>query len=154
MEFQGEHALPDQLATNLPKTACKIDIAYFVIQGQDDIVTPTQAVVDYFKCVRAPKKELILIPSAGHFAFMTAASEFLELLKSKVRPVALARGGPLKPGSWLEWGSSTAGQSLPAALLCFRVVYSDSISTVPHSRLQALDQPLTFHSKFRKERET
>ncbi|HXX17520.1 MAG TPA: alpha/beta hydrolase [Candidatus Eremiobacteraceae bacterium] len=93
MEFQGEHVLPDQLATNLPKTACEIDTAYFVIQGQDDIVTPTQAANDYFKCVKAPKKELILIPNAGHFAFMTAASEFLELLKSKVRPVAIARGG-------------------------------------------------------------
>jgi pimeloyl-ACP methyl ester carboxylesterase len=92
MEFQGEHVLPDQLAANLPKTACQIDTAYFVIQGQDDIVTPTQAVIDYFKCVKAPKKELILIPNAGHFAFMTASSEFLSLLTSKVRPVALARG--------------------------------------------------------------
>src|SRR5215469_15742247 len=93
MEFQSEHVLPDQLATNLPKTACHLDTAYFVIQGQNDIVTPTHAVIDYFKCVKSPKKELILIPNAGHFAFMTAANKFLELLKSKVRPVALARGG-------------------------------------------------------------
>lgn len=92
MEFQSEHVLPDQLATNLPKTACEINTAYFVFQGRDDIVTPTRAAIDYFKCVKAPKKELILIPNAGHFAFMTAASEFLELLKSRVRPVALARG--------------------------------------------------------------
>jgi len=92
MKFQSEHVLHDQLAINLPKTACEIQTAYFVIQGRDDIVTPTQAVIDYFKCVKAPKKELILIPNAGHFAFMTAAGEFLELLKSKVRPVALARG--------------------------------------------------------------
>ena len=93
MEFQAEQVLPDQLATNLPKTACEMDTAYFVIQGQDDIVTPTQAAIDYFKCVKAPKKELLLIPNAGHFAFMTAAREFLELLKSKVRPVAMVRGG-------------------------------------------------------------
>ena len=92
MEFQGEHVLPDQLATNLPKTACQIDTAYFIIQGQDDIVTPTQAVMEYFKCVKAPKKQLILILNAGHFAFMTASNEFLSLLTSKVRSVALARG--------------------------------------------------------------
>jgi len=92
MEFQSEHVLHDQLAINLPKTACEIETAYFVIQGKDDIVTPTQAVIDYFKCVKAPKKELILIPNAGHFAFMTAAGEFLELLKSKVRPVARTHG--------------------------------------------------------------
>ena len=78
--------------TNLPKTACDIDTAYFIVQGQDDIVTPTQAAVDYFRCIKSPKKELILIPNAGHFAFMTASDRFLEALTSKVRPVAIARG--------------------------------------------------------------
>jgi pimeloyl-ACP methyl ester carboxylesterase len=92
MQFTGEHVLPDQIATNLPKTACYIHTAYFVIQGQDDIISPTQAAVDYFKCIKAPKKELILIPNAGHFAFMTAPDKFLEALTSKLRPIALARG--------------------------------------------------------------
>jgi hypothetical protein len=40
---------------------------------------------------------------------------------------------------WLEWGSSTAGRCLPAALSCSRVVYSDSIRKS--------------HPKFWKERE-
>jgi pimeloyl-ACP methyl ester carboxylesterase len=92
MEFQSGHVLPDQLATNLAKTACDINTAYFVIQGQDDIVTPTQAAVRYFECVKAPKKELILIANAGHFAFMTASDRFLEALTSKVRPIAIRRG--------------------------------------------------------------
>jgi pimeloyl-ACP methyl ester carboxylesterase len=92
MQFTGEHVLPDQIATDLPKTACHIQTAYFIIQGQDDVITPTQAAVDYFKCINAPKKELILIPNAGHFAFMTASDKFLEALTTKVRPVAIARG--------------------------------------------------------------
>ena len=92
MQFTGEHVVPDQIATNLPKTACSIHTVYFVIQGQDDVITPTQAAVDYFKCIKAPKKELILIPNAGHFAFMTASDKFLEALTSKVRPIARARG--------------------------------------------------------------
>jgi pimeloyl-ACP methyl ester carboxylesterase len=92
MEFQGAQVLPDQLAINLPKTACDIDTAYFVVQGQDDVVTPTSAAVEYFKCVNAPKKELILIANAGHFAFMTASDRFLEALTSKVRSIAIDRG--------------------------------------------------------------
>jgi pimeloyl-ACP methyl ester carboxylesterase len=92
MQFTGEHVLPDQIATDLPKTACDIRTAYFVIQGQHDVITPTQAAVEYFKCIKAPKKELILIPNAGHFAFMTASDKFLEVLTSKARPVAIARG--------------------------------------------------------------
>lgn len=92
MQFTGEHVLPDQIATNLPNTACHIRTAYFIIQGHDDVITPTQAAVDYFKCVKAPKKELVLIPNAGHFAFMTASDKFLEALTTKVCPVAIARG--------------------------------------------------------------
>lgn len=92
MQFTGEHVIPDQIATDLPKTACDIHTAYFVIQGQDDVITPTQAAVAYFKCVKAPKKELILIPNAGHFAFMSTSDKFLEALATKVRPVAIARG--------------------------------------------------------------
>jgi pimeloyl-ACP methyl ester carboxylesterase len=92
MSFTGEHVLPDQIATNLPKTACEIHTAFFVIQGQIDVITPTQAAIDYFDCVKAPKKELVLIPNAGHFAWMTASDSFLQTLTSKVRPIAIVRG--------------------------------------------------------------
>jgi pimeloyl-ACP methyl ester carboxylesterase len=84
--------LVDQVVTDLPKTACDIHTAFFVIDGQDDYVTPTSAAVDYFNCVKAPKKELVLIPNAGHFAWMTASEKFLEALISKVRPVVITRG--------------------------------------------------------------
>jgi pimeloyl-ACP methyl ester carboxylesterase len=42
--------------------------------------------------VKAAKKELVLIPNAGHFVWMTAPDKFLDALVSKVRPVAIARG--------------------------------------------------------------
>jgi hypothetical protein len=44
---------------------------------------------------------------------------------------------PTQAWFWLEWGRSTAGQSLPTTLSCFRVVYSDSISIAPHSLLHS-----------------
>ena len=37
-------------------------------------------------------------------------------------------GWPIQVWFWLEWGSSTAGQSLPAAGSRFRAVHPDSIS--------------------------
>ena len=43
----------------------------------------------------------------------------------------LAGRWPAQAWFWLEWGSSTAGQSLPAARSRFRAVHSDSISTRP-----------------------
>lgn len=92
-QFSIDHALPDQMKLDLPKTASTIDTAFFIIQGRDDIMTPTSAAVDYFNLVKAPKKELVLIPDAGHFAFMTAPDAFLAALVEKVRPVAIAYGG-------------------------------------------------------------
>lgn len=92
-QFSVEHALPDQMKLDLAKTASKVGTAFFIIQGQNDVMTPTRAAVDYFNKVAAPQKELVLIPDAGHFAFMTAPVAFLAALTEKVRPVAVANGG-------------------------------------------------------------
>lgn len=92
MEFSAKQVLPDQMAADLPASAHRIDTAFFVIQGGEDVITPTQAAIDYVRKVKSPHKELILIPNAGHFAFMTHPGEFLAALTGKVRPVAVARG--------------------------------------------------------------
>ncbi len=92
-KFSVEHALPYQMKVDLPRTARKVGTAFFVIQGQNDVMTPTKAAVEYFHEVTAPKKKLILIPDAGHFAFMTATDAFLAALINDVRPVAIERGG-------------------------------------------------------------
>jgi len=90
--FSAERVVPDQIRADLPATAGKLATAIFVIQGRDDLITPTRDAVDYFERINAPYKKLILIPDAGHFAFMTAPDAFLEALTRAVRPVAIARG--------------------------------------------------------------
>jgi pimeloyl-ACP methyl ester carboxylesterase len=92
MDFSAAHVLPDQMTTDLPATAERIDTAFFVIQGRDDVVTPTHAAIDYCERVVSVRKECIVIPESGHFAFMTAPAAFLTVLMGKVRPVAIARG--------------------------------------------------------------
>lgn len=90
--FSARQVVPDQIRTDLPATASTIRTAVFVIQGRDDLITPTKDAMDYFERIKAPYKRLILIPDAGHFAFMTAPDAFLEQLTGTVRPVAIARG--------------------------------------------------------------
>ena len=90
--FSGKSVLSDQVREDLGRTATRIGTAFFVIQGADDVITPTRAAVDYFNNVKAPTKKLILIPGAGHFAFMTSPEAFLAALTAKVRPIAIARG--------------------------------------------------------------
>jgi hypothetical protein len=55
----------------------------------EDMATPTSVAVAYFNVVKAPKKKLILINNAGHFALVTHREEFLEALLKYVRPLAV-----------------------------------------------------------------
>jgi pimeloyl-ACP methyl ester carboxylesterase len=77
------------LSGELPTTAKTSKVPFFVIQGEEDMVTPTSVAVKYFNVVKAPQKKLIIIPHAGHFAFVTHREEFLAALVKHVRPLAV-----------------------------------------------------------------
>ena len=89
MSYSGQTTLSGMLATELPTTARTIKVPFFVIQGKEDMATPTSVAVQYFNIVKAPKKKLILIEHAGHFALVTHREEFLAALVKHVRPLAL-----------------------------------------------------------------
>ena len=65
------------------------EVPFFVIQGKEDMATPTSVARRYFNIVKAPLKKLILIEHAGHFALVTHREEFLAALVKYVRPLAL-----------------------------------------------------------------
>jgi pimeloyl-ACP methyl ester carboxylesterase len=87
MGYSGRHTLSAMLATELPTTARTFKMPFFVIQGSEDMVTPTSVAVKYFNLVKAPMKKLILIDHAGHFALVTHREEFLAALVKNVRPL-------------------------------------------------------------------
>ncbi|HKZ78080.1 MAG TPA: alpha/beta hydrolase [Pyrinomonadaceae bacterium] len=77
------------LTTELPTTANILKVPFFVIQGKEDMVTPTSVAVKYFSVVKAPRKKLIIINNAGHLALVTHREEFLAALVNYVRPLAM-----------------------------------------------------------------
>jgi len=89
MGFSGRTTLSAMLATELPTTANTLEVPFFVIQGKEDMATPTSVAVQYFNVVKAPRKKLILIEHAGHFALVTHREEFLAALVKHVRPLAV-----------------------------------------------------------------
>ena len=89
MEFSGRTTLSAMLATELQVTARVLKVPFFVIQGKDDMATPTSVAVKYFNVVKAPRKKLIIIEHAGHFALVTHRKEFLDALVKEVRPIAV-----------------------------------------------------------------
>jgi pimeloyl-ACP methyl ester carboxylesterase len=92
MSYSGRNLVGAMVSTELPTTANTLDVPFFVIQGKDDMVTPTSVATKYFEVVKAPTKKLILIEQAGHFAIVTHAEEFLAALVKYVRPLAIKNG--------------------------------------------------------------
>jgi pimeloyl-ACP methyl ester carboxylesterase len=79
-------ALVEGLVTeDLPATASTFKIPYYIIQGRHDLFAPTPLAEAYFAKVSAPKKRMIVIEDAGHFALATHATEVIAALKQMVR---------------------------------------------------------------------
>ena len=70
---------------DLPASAIRSKIPYYVIQGRDDLFTPTPLVEAYFKNVSAPKKRLFIVEEAGHFALATHQADVIGALKQVLR---------------------------------------------------------------------
>jgi proline iminopeptidase len=70
---------------DLPATASTFKIPYYIIQGRQDLFTPTPLAEAYFARVSAPKKRMIVIEDGGHFALATHQAEVIFALKQMLR---------------------------------------------------------------------
>ncbi|MFL5639710.1 MAG: alpha/beta fold hydrolase [Gemmatimonadaceae bacterium] len=82
MNFSGRTLLPTQMHEQLSTSSLRFELPYFVIQGQDDWFTPTDPARAYFDKVVAPRKRMVVLEGAGHFALVTHASAFIAALQS------------------------------------------------------------------------
>lgn len=60
----------------------KYDIPICFIQGDNDWITPTDMVTDYYSCISAKKKEMFTIDNAGHTPFLDNSEQFCEAVKN------------------------------------------------------------------------
>ena len=81
MNLSGRTLLPTQMQERLSTSALRFAVPYIVIQGREDIFTPTAPAVAYFRKIVAPAKRLIVVDRAGHFALATHAERFATALK-------------------------------------------------------------------------
>jgi pimeloyl-ACP methyl ester carboxylesterase len=80
----GAALIGSSVSENLSSTALRFDLPYYVIQGRHDLFTPTPLAEAYFNAVVAPRKRLVVIEDAGHFALATHQDEVLAALKTMV----------------------------------------------------------------------
>jgi proline iminopeptidase len=82
---------PTLTAIDLPATqGYDMRVPFYIIQGQEDHITPTSVAQDYFRKIRAPRKKMVLIKNVGHFAYVTNPEGFVAALVKYVRPQAAA----------------------------------------------------------------
>jgi proline iminopeptidase len=84
MSASGSALIADSMETDLSSTATSFKVPYYVIQGRDDLFAPTPLVDAYFNKVTAPKKRLIILEDAGHFALATHQAEVIAALKALI----------------------------------------------------------------------
>jgi pimeloyl-ACP methyl ester carboxylesterase len=78
--FSISQLLKVVMAADLGATASRMPVPFYIIQGRNDFYAPTSPAIEYFNSVLAPKKKLIVIENAGHFALVTHQAEFLNAL--------------------------------------------------------------------------
>ena len=81
----GRALIGASVETDLPATAISFKLPYYVIQGRHDLFAPTPLVEAYFNKVSAPKKRLIIMEDAGHFALATHQAEVIAALKAVIQ---------------------------------------------------------------------
>jgi pimeloyl-ACP methyl ester carboxylesterase len=85
MTASGAALVEDLVAEDLPTTASTFKIPYYIIQGRHDLFAPTPLAEAYFAKVSAPRKRMIVIEDAGHFALATHQVEVIAALKQMIR---------------------------------------------------------------------
>lgn len=85
MAASGRALIGASVATDLPVTATRFRIPFYVIQGRHDLFAPTPLVEAYVEKVSAPRKRLIILEDAGHFALSTHPAAVIAALKALVQ---------------------------------------------------------------------
>ncbi|KAA6462904.1 alpha/beta hydrolase [Acidobacteria bacterium AB60] len=106
MHFSTEELLGEMVRFDAWTEGVRFEIPFFVFQGACDVLTTPALARAYFEDVVAPEKHFALIADAGHFAAFLQPDEFLRLLLSHVRPLALERAGGA--GATGETGGETS----------------------------------------------
>jgi pimeloyl-ACP methyl ester carboxylesterase len=85
MRASGAALVGSMVTTDLPATAAAFAVPYYVIQGRHDLSAPTPLAEAYFAGVIAPRKRMVVIEDAGHFALATHQAQVIAALEEMLR---------------------------------------------------------------------
>ncbi|MBI3933710.1 MAG: alpha/beta hydrolase [Acidobacteria bacterium] len=74
---------------NLPTLGSNFGVPVFILQGDADLKAVPKVTRAYFDQLRAPEKEFILVPQAGHEPNAEMLKAMLQTMKAKIEPLAM-----------------------------------------------------------------
>jgi pimeloyl-ACP methyl ester carboxylesterase len=86
--LSGERLFDQTKSLGPKELGLEFSLPMFCFEGDEDFTTPTALAQQYFKLMKAPRKQFVSI-HGGHFAMFMHADEFLRELIKRVRPLAL-----------------------------------------------------------------
>lgn len=89
MNFSTDQLFNELMTADLRKLGMRVEVPFFIFQGDTDAITPTAKAKEYFDEVEAPQKEFVLIKQAGHLAAFARPEQFLNELLQRVRLLAI-----------------------------------------------------------------
>lgn len=69
---------------DLPKLGTQFDVPFFLVQGEEDLLSTPEIAQRYFDSITAPKKAFVLVPHAGHDPNQVTLDAQYKLLKESV----------------------------------------------------------------------
>ncbi len=86
--FFGRDMKGPLLSVDLFDLGPEIDVPVVFYQGTDDVTTPYALAMEYFDFIDAPSKHMATVDGAGHFAMTSRETQFADMLRDDVRPLA------------------------------------------------------------------
>ncbi|WP_395400275.1 alpha/beta fold hydrolase [Pseudoduganella sp. UC29_106] len=71
---------------DLPKLGTSFKVPFYLLQGEEDLLTTPDVARRYFDSISAPQKEFILLPRVGHDPNPTLVAAQYKLLKEHLQP--------------------------------------------------------------------
>jgi pimeloyl-ACP methyl ester carboxylesterase len=84
-----EQLLPDAVRFDAWKRYTRLDMPFFIFQGENDVLTPPSLAEIYLNDIVAPVRAMALIRNAGHFAAFLEPEQFLAELLSRECPLVV-----------------------------------------------------------------
>ena len=87
-DFTFPLLLDELMGVNLIKSAPKLEVPVFFMNGRHDYNTPFVLVEDYFEVLEAPHKEIIWFENSAHWIPFEEPEKFNDVLINKVRKIS------------------------------------------------------------------